>query len=101
MKTVKSIEIEFESDSLFGNTDPEKENIDVGASIDKLADMVLKKLTADFPEAKIEIETIPQTVARTKINGSWAEWDEFQDERETIDQIIADIWETWDWIVQA
>lgn len=88
---------------LFGDVDPDGENIDTSASVRKFAKLCETAITEGFAKhgETVTVEWDSQNVTgstpyglKTKVNG---EFD--HDDVNFVDEIIGDVWSEWDWIV--
>lgn len=86
---MEDIKIKINEDGIWGNTSTD--DIDIIASEEELAQRVAAAIAKEYGCA---VEVTIENIFDTKILGL----DEFTDV-ERINEIISDIWETWDWVV--
>lgn len=89
---LKDIQIKINNDGIWSDTS--LDDVDTSASENELAQRVANAVAKKYGYAvEVTIENIPDT----KVLGL----DEFTDSNdiERIKEIIADIWATWDWVI--
>ena len=88
------IRVEFSQDGLFGSVDPDEQHIDTATSAQQFQANLARALAAEYPNSHI-------SVAYTNSDQSEIDGHTDHDEGPWIDQIIHDVWVTWDWIVHT
>lgn len=85
------IEVEFSDDSLFGYTDPVEAGIDVETSVSQFTELLVARLTHDYPETDI-------IVKRGDNDTVHVDRDDWHPESPWIDQAIEQVWNGDGWI---
>ena len=85
------VTITINRDGIWGDTD--LDSIDVGASEVKLAQMVANEVSEKFGS---DVEVNIDDVMDTKVSGV-----DDDDDKEYIRDIESDVWQTWEWVVDA
>ena len=88
------ITVEFSDSALWGQTDPDEEGYGAEASARKFSRDLLAALAREYPKAEI--------LVKGGINDRHMVDDrEDTAEAENVGEIINEVWESWEWMVEA
>ena len=88
-----NIIVRYTEESLFGDVDPEAENIDVSASMDQYNEMVKSAIAVEYPSSEIGVG--PGERARVIVDDNADTFDALH-----IAGIEAGVWADWEWVVK-
>lgn len=93
MSNEMTIIISYTEDGMFGPAEENREGTDITASFARYEKMLTEKLQEQYPDAEIEFKN-------NDLQDKVEIWPP-SDEGPWVDEIVNQVWQSWEWIVTA